>query len=434
MLQLKQDLYFKPVYQFSSSIAGLQWDFRAIMYEEILRRAKDPHDRSYNPDHPNYVQACEDVVNQCIHHLPTSPYSQVQYWLGKTHPIAQSTPGEGKLLWAADERTMTYMGTSISIDQLGELFRQLTSECEEAMRKDLLFEVDVPFELPEVIHDDISVSTRTFSWIQHPGNLEFTSRYNDDYFMKHVVLANSQIREKMWNVSGSVTSSARAWLIRLNDFKLNVAVLLKLACACAMRDTEMLELVLEETATSRRSFYFLQGEMVVISAYDKMSYLRETVKNIPHSVYRRLATLIAQYHLIIHPFEILLRHAITTDMTSFLQLRYHFLADERGKFKTDLISSRIGNLMEAKFGTKLKTRDLRHIIQAIITHCIPAQYLTTGLVNFGLRALNHSEQTGRVHYARDIQSFGAQHPEETTQYLAVCIFSFSFYLTYSLFT
>jgi hypothetical protein len=390
------------------------------MYAEITRRAKA--DGIALSGEPNYVAAGFEVVNESIHELQTSPYSQVQFWLSKTHPIAQQTPGDGKLVWAEDDKTMTYLGTSINIDAMGGLFQELTDVVEGIMRRDLLFEVDVPFQLPDVIHDDISVTTRGYSWTKHPLNRDFTSKYEDDFFMKQILLPRADVREKMWGLDGVVTPFARQWMSHIKTFKLNVAILLKLACACAIRDTEVLEMVLEETVTYRRSFYFVRGEMVVVSAYDKMSYLRETVKNIPHSVYKRLAALIAQYHLIIYPFELLLRHSRSEDRATFLKHKETFLADEGGKFDTKLISTRIGELMERKFGAKLTTSDLRHIIQAIIVHCIPPQYMTTGLVNFGLRALNHSEQVGRTHYARNIQSFGTQHPEETAQFLAVSLF------------
>jgi len=314
---------------------------------------------------------------------------------------------------------MVYKGTPISIRRLGEMNNALTSEIEKELDDGIFFGKNVPFSIPEVVYDDISCKSVGYSWSTEKRNAPWTSQYSDDYFLHNIILSDARLSREILSPNIGVSTRARLWYIKLQEWKVKVGLLLKMACGGSLRDSEQLELLLFETPSARRNFFFVIDEVVMVPEYDKMSYSRSDTSIVPRVLYPRLAVIFAKYQLIVYPFETILRSLLCEDMKLYELTKWMMFVDENGRFPKSVLSKLLSKLMTDWFGHALGSSDIRHITQAIINHTTPPECMTIGLANFGTTSLNHSVVTGRKIYALFLNSFGNQHPEETEQYMRV---------------
>lgn len=434
-MHLKEDLIFKDPDEISHAIAGLQWGVRAILLTEIYRRAEEILPNDDVGLLPNYITPCHDVLNESIHSDNLLPYHTIQYWLSKTHSIARGSHGKARLTWTEDDTSMIYNDALISINRMGEMFLDLMKSVEDLTKQKLFCGRQFKFELPDVIHDDISNHSLGFSFLSDERNRCWTSDYDDIFarqYASSLVGPNRHIDEQ-----GFLTPAARGWLNEVTDFKIQTGVLLKLTGGGCPRDTEMLSLQLDETPTGHRAFYFVKNEMIMVQNYDKMSYTRNQQAPIPRVVFQRLARVLVIYLMVIRPYEKVLRHKLCRDnespvnesLENFKETKALYFVHELGKFAPKTLSNKVAELMLEYFGSRLTSRDLRHILHGIIVHTTPSEFLTRGSSNYGILSFNHSTEIGEKHYGVELKSFGILHPEEAIQFLNVCPLQCRLFLT-----
>jgi len=306
-IELNDQGNFKAAHNLSQPLAAFQWCMRGVMYMEMKRRSVER-----NPDLPNIIESCIEVMDEAALKLPSCPYRQVQIWLRKTHVVARTVSGDVRLMWAKDGITLVYQGTLISILRSGEMLRTVMDRIETKLEEEIFIGVKFPFEIPEEVNDDISDLSLEYNWLKHPENEAWLSLYGNDYFMRVILPKVPGIRGNMAKLSLGVSPEGKKWLIKLRELKIEIGVILKLVCGSSMRDTELFEILLENTANSKRSFFWLVQEMVMVSEYLKMSYQNEGNVT-PHALFLRIAKVIAIYHVIIYPFELVLHFILNED-------------------------------------------------------------------------------------------------------------------------
>lgn len=418
ILCLNEEGHLKAVHNYSQPLAALQWIFRSIMYNEVRDRAKEE-----SPDCPDLVASAANVVDLVAKKLLVGPYHQVQVWLERTRHLAFSG-GQGSICWSAKDATLVFTGTPIPIKKYGYMLENMTNDVENIFAKEILFGKDIPFEIPDHVYDDPSCSATGYSFATDVGNRKWCGKYADNFLAKKVIGEDPELARKMLAPGGEwVKYEARQWFLKLQAVKEKIGLLLKLACGGSLRDSEQLEALLSETPTARRSFFFVAKEMVMAIEYDKMSYMESSDgwKPMPHTLYPELAKVMAKYILIVHPFELFLRRLLSSEPGVYEKYKRSLFVDEKGPYDEKTLTNILGELTLEYFGRKLTSANLRHITQAIITHTTPPEFLTTGLVNYGMKSLNHSEATARAIYALAVNSIGSMDPEELEQFMKVCI-------------
>jgi hypothetical protein len=421
LLQLKSDLTFRDPNTISHSISGLQWGARAIFLTEAIRRGDETFTYTDNTSFPNpdYVTPTAKVVEETVEKPMCSPYKTIQYWLRETHEIARNAHGEARVTWTNEEQeeTMLYNDTLISIERMGDMFRDLMTDVEQLISRNLFYNKKFLFELPTIVHDNIADHQLEYSWMTDARNAPWTSHYGENFFYRQYILTLPS-KERHFETQITPTLAARKWLIDLEDFKVLTGILLKLTGGGCPRDSEMLSLQLETSSTGHRAFYFIGREMIMLQEYDKMSYTRSEPAPIPHVVFPRLARAMAIYLLVLRPYELLLNYTLF-GAENMRELKYLYFVNGKGRLPQEVLSNRIGQIMTHYFGSRLTSRDLRHILHAITTHTTPPEFNSVGAVNYGIRSFHHTERIGKNIYGRELRGFGILHPEEALQFLCV---------------
>lgn len=416
ILIISNDGKFKDCHTFSQPLAGLQWCMRAVLYREIQIRSVE-----LNASIPNLVLASEQVVSEAINSLPAGPYQEIQRWLRVTKVLANRSTGHLSAIWGRVDNVLNYDGYNIPITKMGAMYGGLTKNVEDVLYRDILFGKNIPFKLPSTVHDDFNCTTEGHSWVKNKGNQTWLKEFGDDYFLMKVIAEDVELTKAMVSPSGYPTAKARKWYMQLKEWKVEVGILLKLACGGSLRDSEQMQLLLCESPGRRRSFFFVGNEMVMCPEYGKMETLQGDSKPNPRAVYDRLRDVLALYMVVIYPYEVYIRGLLADDKNFYYTTRFMMFADEKAVYDDKIFSKRIAELTEIWLGVRFTSSDLRQITAAILEHSVPSELTTMGYANFAQRALGHTESIAQRYY-KSTMFLGTLSTQEAYQLLAVSDF------------
>lgn len=274
--------------------------------------------------------------------------------------------GSAKVLWL-DNDNMLLTGNKLNMNSLREMMRSILVRCQRQLEHKVMKDIPVSQLLPEAdfIADDYSDTRNGYSFLTDSRNPFMKSANNFSLALithhRYGTTMGGLDEDKMfkWNYDG-----VHNWLKDLEIFKEDLFILVHM-CGLPARGTEITDMLLFNTATSRRNIYAFGNKVFTLSTYSKTSSNSENSdKIIPRALHDKVRDLFLTYQALIRPME---RYAVVDHTTvNVLPFYYtHIWVSPLGRWNTNKFSSILKRAFDEHMHIEMSISLWRHAAEAI---------------------------------------------------------------------
>jgi bloom syndrome protein len=295
---LQEDGTFAEAKDVTGTIAKLTRAIKLTVLTEI-------HNQVHSKQQPNNVHAFR-LMEPFIVESEASTFQSLRFYQHFATSVAYDTPSLPRIIWknraegVYDE--MIYEATTISIDQIKTIFRNIEAIIMQTWKEEVCFGVE--FDVPTGSHrDNLRLTRRGYSFINEPGNgytkygHALGARFFKDPRIKGKFI--QQIPETddfAFNVTG-----CHQWLKALAKVEAHLAVLIDMTSGAPMRMTELTSTLACNIETRTRNLYALDKKIIIVRQYTKNSNNQQADKVIPHSLSSFCADMLLRIHVLARP-------------------------------------------------------------------------------------------------------------------------------------
>lgn len=291
-----------------------------------------------------------------------SPASSILSQLAFGKKLNKVTPAESNIHWSDDRQTVFYTGKGVAMAYVRSMCQDLTIEL-EGLLYGLLFRQPVePLPLPLLVDSMGSAQQfqqRGYSFIDHPDNARWKVDWG--FVWERMLLA----KKEEWlagKESGSgcgqwqwAEQRCKAYLAREKQFLLKLMVAMHFTGGQPGRSPEVGSIKVQNSTTSNRNLFIINGRVAVAMAYDKSQRLREKTQYIFRCFPDRLSQVIIQYLVYLLPFT----RVISKTQSEFL------FSDQQGPWIQDQLSRAVAVATTKHLGVRLTVASWRQVAIAI---------------------------------------------------------------------
>lgn len=354
---------FYPSYRYTPVLAHMIWIIRLLMLEVAVSESGWP---ALGLQSRTAIGAVAGAVAVRIHKLRReylcegsfSPASSILSQLAFGQKQNRIQPSESNIYWADDRQTVFLDGKGVAVAKVRTMCQALTDELKASLR-DLLFHQDVlPLPLPQLV-DSMGTAQRFqqngYSFIDHPDNAQWkvTWEFLWEYMLKDgqsLVKSSGSSSDFTWD-----TQACKAYLMREKQFLHQLMVAMHLTGGQPARSPEIGSIKVQNSVTSSRNVFVINGRVAVVTTYDKAQKRRGKSEYVFRCFPDQLSQVITQYLVYILPFT----RVIQKSKGDFL------FADEHGPWIKDQLSVAVAVATTKHLGVRLTTSGWRHVAIAI---------------------------------------------------------------------
>ncbi|KAK6526194.1 hypothetical protein TWF281_011229 [Arthrobotrys megalospora] len=287
-----------------------------------------------------------------------------QHAYGKA--ISDNSLLRGHIYWNGDETALFYNGERFDLLKYRGFMSEMPRKINKILRKMRFVEGSLPtIPLGDII-DNTSNSQPGYGLSNEPRNSEWAN-----FCLLSHILQTPQLREKFYPKGSDVLSrSTMSWYLELNlELQLWFATAILLTSGAPPRGTEILTLLKYNTATQRRNIFVIDGEVMVLSMYNKTQGLTGHASPIYRFLPKSIGESLVLYLFHIEPLVDLFQYHMADAGLEVNKDPSPLLFTPFGKSYSPWTAAMISDFLkresELAFGFPLQLSNYRQIIAAI---------------------------------------------------------------------
>src|SRR5271156_2957757 len=315
------------------------------------------------------IGAVAGAVAERIHELRKShlcegsfsPASSIlsQLAFGQKQNRMQSS--EANIYWSDDRQTVFYDGKGVAMAKMRTMCQALTIELEGLLYELLFHQSVTPVPLPQLV-DSMGTAQRFqqkgYSFVDHPDNARWKVRW--EFLWERMLKADQKLVKSSGSGSGSgqlewADQPCKAYLAREKQFLLKLMVAMHIMGGQPARSPEIGSIKVQNSVTSSRNIFVINGRMAVVTTYDKARKRRGKTEYVFRCFPDQLSQVIAQYLVYVLPFS----RVVEKTKGDFL------FADKHGPWIKDQLSKAVAVATAKHLGVRLTVSSWRHVAIAI---------------------------------------------------------------------
>ena len=271
--------------------------------------------------------------------------------------IALNHSNAGAVFWSVDRSTMTYRGNAIELEQFKRFVREMISETEDKLWKEVLWTTkEDRFSIAlESLKDDVTFTMRGKSFVNHEEN---GLKSKQEWLLRR--FASEQ---KLWRLRKGgrwVHREVRRYLRTIDRFRELLLLIIHICGGQPARGSEITAIRFRNGFMQDRNIFVIHGQVVIVTRYHKSQSQWDKPKVIPRFLPWRVGQLLAVYLAYVQPIQELLAAQINSSWPSD-----YLWANEHGPWETDRLTRALGTETSKRLGFRLTTHDYRHVAISI---------------------------------------------------------------------
>ncbi|KIM27422.1 hypothetical protein M408DRAFT_311292 [Serendipita vermifera MAFF 305830] len=411
---------FKTPVSIHNTLAHMQYDLRMVGFKELLRM-----------DTTDPVPLLCRIHDETLCQDSTTPFGILQDQLRYASSLCTDVEGISDAQWKAETQAATLNGVAIPRVRFQEMLQATTNELLDTLnekiffgKRERVFQGRTTFKREGSIIDMVRCNDPEYSYMtknkcfqQDRGGL-FNLITEDPILARRFVYPFTTNGQYVWNIK-----EITAYLQIIDRWKLVLAALLHWTSGMPPRGTESVIATVHNTESMPRSIYCVDGELVIISRYNKTTSMTGHDKPIVRVPPPVLARALEEYIVVVKPVYDKLCSIRDGQVTEVGLQSLLWTIDGRPMTSLELSDS-LHRISSPYFpGIQLGLRSWRQILIQMAHNILPEDVRGMTLTTTALIAQSgHSASTESMHYNRQMDTtFSVVSSMQFNQFRAVSL-------------
>ena len=359
---------FYPSFQYTPILAQMIWVIRLVILELAVSEHGWPE---LGIPSRTETGAVAGAVAVRIHQLRReylcegsfSPASSILSQLAFGQKQNRIQPSESNIYWADDRQTVFFDGKGVAMTKVRHMCQALTDELEATLNGLLFYQSVESVPLPQLV-DSMGTAQRFqhkgYSFLDHPDNTCWKVSW--EFLYQRMLEDGGSLVKKNASGSGSdedqlvwAEQPCKAYLIRETQFLRQLMVVMHFTGGQPARSPELGTIKVQNSVTSSRNIFIINGRVAVVTTYDKAQKRRGKTEYIFRCFPDQLSQIITQYLIYVLP----LTRVLAKTKGDYL------FADDRGPWIKDQLSAAVAVATSKHLSVRLTSSSWRHVAIAI---------------------------------------------------------------------
>jgi hypothetical protein len=339
------------------------------------------------------ISKCKDICTTRLSEGVISPYNSIRELQQYASSLVKTEPRAPNVTLSSDVQTFAIHGKKLHLPTLRSGLRKLYDEVSTALEEVILHQ-SIPITIPETLADDMSNTTRGYSWLD---NATFTEK---QYPILEGYLNDPSQRLCWKGLDGKLHFHAAGgsnFMKKTAFVNRGISVLNDIANALPARSTEFVDHKIRNS-WRRRACYRDQGRLRWVNQYSKKTNGQKMDTFLPILVADELQALQEKYFILVRPVEELIALELWGQESRVLYHEYMYV--EMGqRVNEEMFSRHLRTYLGKYIGADIGVEELRQLSVSIMREYIPAQshYMVMDQ-NIGDLIQDHGTGLSRGHY------------------------------------
>jgi hypothetical protein len=310
---------------------------------------------------------CKDICATRLSEGVISPYNSIRELQQYASGLVMSEPRPPNITLSPDVQTFAMHGKKLHLPTMRAGLRRLFNDVSKLLDEVLLHQ-DIPIDIPHNLADDMSNTTRNYSWLDNGTFTEKQFPMLKGYLDDPKQRLCWKDRDNKLHFHAASSSALMQKTAKINR---GISVLNDFCNSLPARSTEFIDHKIRNS-WRRRACYRDQGSLRWVNQYSKKTNGRKMDTFLPILVADELRTLQEKYLILARPVEELIARVLWGEEAGVLYHEYMYVEMGR-RVDPEMFSRHLRSYLETYIGAGIGVEELRQISVSIMREYIPAQ-------------------------------------------------------------